>query len=165
MHNYDVLLLPKCKVAEEATYCWHDVIKNKIQVFADLFLQEWLENTVDIERFQDALEQLLTNLEGFSPMFAAARLAPISSMPEPVRSRLLFGLDNAFRREFDLDTTKARLLEVIGPLRHALQECRTVQSSAALLERLDRLRITAGNARREIESLPGGFLIPRSSLT
>jgi hypothetical protein len=161
MSRCDVLLMPRCEVAQEATYCWHDVIKNKIQSFADPFLDRWLEEAGSVQKFEAALEYVLADLEGFSPARAAAKLAPVANMPEEARSNLLARLDEAFQRDFNLSETQERLRVVIDPLRRALQESRSAQDGSRRAESFSILRATARAARRELEALPAGFWLPR----
>src|SRR5436309_1811409 len=109
MLTCDALLFPKCEVAEDTIYCWHDVIKNKIQSFTHPFLERWLEDGESVEEFKSALERLVGDLEGFSPARAAFKLSPIASMPDTARKELLARLEEAFQREFDVAVIRKRL--------------------------------------------------------
>jgi hypothetical protein len=161
MRPYDILRWPKCTVAEDATYCWHDVIKNKILSLADPFLQSWLEEPDSAQKFEAALEQVFAGLEGLSPARAALNLAPIAGMDEDARNTLLARLDEVFRRDFDLSGIQERLRAVIHPLRKAVQECRSTRDGSKRAECLLILRAAAVAARRELEALPAGFWLPR----
>ena len=156
MQTRDVLLLPKCNVAEEATYCWHDVIKNKIQLFADPFLERWLDDAESVKRFETALERVVADLEEFSPARAASKLGPIASMPDTARRELLARLDETFRRAFAVAEMRERLCVVVDPLRQGLRECTSGRDGSEKAERLAALRAAASAARCELEALPSG---------
>ena len=159
MPRSEVLLLPKCEVAEAAIYCWHDVIKNKIQSFGDPFLESWLKEADSVPNFEAALERVVAGLEGFSPARAATKLVPIINMPEDDRRKLEAKLEGLFQRGFALVKMRERLRAVVDPLRKALRECMRSGDESERAARLTRLRSAAATARRELEPLPTGFLI------
>ncbi len=161
MRWIEVLLLPKCEVAEDVIHCWHDVIKNKIQSFGDPFLESWLDETESVQEFEAALEHVVTDLEGFSPARAAAKLAPVASMPETTRRELLAKLEDRFQRRFGPAKVRERLRAVVDPLKDALRDCTESRDKSERMARLTQLRSTGADAKRVLETLPPGFLILR----
>jgi hypothetical protein len=160
MYGFDVLLLPKCDVSEDATRCWHDIIKNKIQSFADPSLEKWLDDVESVQGFEAALEHVMEDLEGFSPTRGLAKLAPIARMPETARTALAARLDETFQRGFDVAEARERLRKVVKPLRQALRDCTCVGNGLRRADRLGALRAAASGVRSELEHLPAGYLIP-----
>jgi len=161
MQVFDTLVLPKCRVAEEAIYCWHDIIKNRIGAFADPFLGRWLDDTASAERFENALNGVIDDLEGFSPVRAIEELQPLTSMTEPVRCDLIANLARVFQRDFNLSHRRERLRAVSSPLIRCLHQCidfRTDSTQAALFSQLRKI---AKTAQIELETLPRGFWLPR----
>jgi len=159
----ELLLLPKCELAEAVVYCWHDIIKNKIQSFGDPFLESWLDEAEDVQKFEAVLEHVVEDLEGFSPARAAAKLAPVANMSETMRQELLTKLDEAFQRGFAPGKVRERLRAVIRPLRDALQEYKNTRDRCGRAECVLTLRAAAVAARQELEALPAGFWLPRHS--
>jgi hypothetical protein len=161
MYRFDVLLLPKCDVSEEATCCWHDVIKNKIQSYSDPLLDRWLDVPENVETLESALKRLIGDLEGFSPARVLAKLPPIANMPETARIGLAAKLHEAFEHGFGVAETRERLRAVVKSLKRALRDCTSGRNGSTRAEQLAALRAAASGVRSELEALPAGYWMPR----
>lgn len=154
--------MPGCRVAAEATWCWHDVIKNRIQAFDDVFLEKWLRDTAATEEFQATLARVVAGLDGFSPACVAAQLAPIGSLTDPERTALFGRLEEIFQHEFRPAERRRRLRTVVDALNGALRAC-SQRTESEGRDRLAALRAAAIAVRRELEGLPRGFCLPHET--
>jgi len=160
MQGRHALLFPKCEVAEQAVYCWHDIIKNRIQSFSDSFLERWLDEAVNMKRFEEALNFVLEDLEGFSPARAIPGLSPFELMQELVRRDLIARLTKEFERDFSVTGMRERLRAVVPPLLLVLSQYKESRENSDRKALLSQLRETAKAVRAEFEALPRGFWLP-----
>jgi hypothetical protein len=160
MDPHEVLLFPKCDLAQTVMCCWHDVIKNRIQSFSNPLLKRWLDEAVNVERFEEALNSVVENLEGFSPAHAIAGLSPFLCMEESARRDLASRLSETFEGDFDLTLMRERLHAVVRPLMLAIDEYKDSRDESNREALLCHLRETAKAVRVEFEALPRGFWLP-----
>jgi len=156
----DVLLVPRCEVASDVVFCWHDVIKNRIQSFSDSLLEEWLRDAEHSESFEAALRRIAGNIAGYSPGEAAVQLRPILDMPPRRRQELADALTALFQAGFKPDERRERLNSLIESMQAALRACRINGHSDERARNLAGLRTAAAALRQELELLPLGFWMP-----
>lgn len=157
----DVMIMPTCDVAEDATWCWHDVIKNRIQAFDDTCLALWLQRGAEVETFERRLRGVCEGVSRFSPSKMLESLEPFRTLPAAARHRVAAFLDASFARGFRPDEVASGLRPLVDQLLASLRRCRAAQSSSDRSQLLSECRRAATAVRAELEALPEGYWVPR----
>lgn len=160
----DVVALPRlrCEVAQNAERLWHDVIKNRLLLWADHRLDKWLRDAAALRNFAEGVRDVCRDVRGFSGAGLIPQLSPLATLQPEERRSLVAKLGDAFEEQFRPDDVAGRLADRLDRLLDAVAGLTPYDNGRSdETNALNSVRAAARSLGSELQVLPRGFWLPR----
>ena len=160
----DIVVAPlfHCKVAEEAQRVRHDVVKNRLLLFDDDLLADWVRDDAQLQGLESSVRWVCSGMRGFSASGLVQQLRPLTALAPNVRERLVAALDRLFEDEFQPEAAARHVAHCLDAFLDSVRRLTTqIPGKSDEAEQLSEVRERARMLGLELATLPEGFCMPR----
>lgn len=163
MREGDIVRHPdlRCRPAESARAIRHEEVENRLLLYVDEVLVEWLSDIRKLADLRCQVSALCGEMNGFSASELVPMLSPLSDLSSADRASLMEKLDRMFDSRAYHDQLALRVSSAVAGL--VVARATFVRDSSDANKRADALagvREAARVLHRELQALPNGFWLP-----